>query len=185
MADVTNVEGASLLATNDPSIQSNISQQTGMTNQGLANNYSAGNTQAQGLLNSANPSFDKGLDYGDSALTSAIQNRYSQGFNQSQQRLNTSIMQNADADHLQNLTVATQAAGQEVELNRQKALLAWKIDQANKKARGQILGTTLGIVGAVGGAVIGAYAGGGVGAVPGAAAGFQLGNAAGQGLGGQ
>jgi hypothetical protein len=118
---------------------------------------------------------DSTLDYGNNALTQAIQNRYSQGFNQNQAQLNTSIMQNADADHLQNLTVATNAASQEVELNRQKALLAWKIDQANKRARGQILGTTLGIVGGV----VGGVAGGADGAM----AGYKLGSGVGQSYG--
>jgi hypothetical protein len=182
VADVTSVEGYNLNPTSDPNISAGIQNQTSYSNQDLANQYGSGNAQATGLLNSANPSFDRNLDYGNQALTSAIQSRYSQGFNQNMARLNTSILQNADADHLMNLNAATQAASQEVELNRQKALLAWKIDQQNKKARGQILGTTLGIVGGIGGAVAGSFAGG-VGAGPGAMAGYALGSGVGQSIG--
>jgi hypothetical protein len=183
MSGVTNIEGSSLLAANDPSIAQNISNDTQSTNGSIASQYGSGNTQARGLLNSGNSGMDSSIDYGNNALTQAIQNRYSQGFNQNQATLNTSIMQNADADHLQNLQVATGAATQEVELNRQKALLAWKIDQANKKARGQILGTTLGIVGGVIGGVAGGYATGGVEVGAGAAAGYGLGAGVGQSIG--
>lgn len=172
MSAPTNIEGASLIPGSDPSIAQNISNQTGTSGGQIAQSYGSGNTQARGLLNSGNAGFDNTLDYGNNALTSAIQNRYSQGFNQSQQRLNTSILQNADADHLQNLMTATQSAGQEVELNRQKSLLAWKIDQANKRARGQILGTTLGIVGGVIGGVVGGAGG--------ASAGYMAGSGVGQ-----
>lgn len=178
MSGPTNIEGASLLPTNDPSISSNVATQTGTSNQDYAANYGSGNSTARGLLNGANPSFDQNLDFGNQAQTQAIQGRYSQPYYRGEAQLSTNIVAAADADHLHNLQVATDAAGQEVELNRQKALMAWKIDQANKRARGQILGTTLGIVGGV----VGGIYGGAGGATAGYAAGSGVGQAAGQGM---
>ncbi len=169
------INGNSLDSTSDPSIGANIASQASQTNQGLANSYSQGAESAgRGLLNSSD-NFDKGLSFGDKAQTAAIQSRYTQSYNRGESALSLESLKNAQADHIRNLGVATQAAGQEVEMNRQKAILRWKIEQENKKARGAILGTTLGIVGGV---VAGIYSGG-----TGAAAGYAAGNAAGNAIG--
>ena len=169
------VDGYNVDSTSDPSITANVNHQVGQTTQGIANSYTHGAESAgRGLLNSSD-NFNNGLSFGDKAQTAAIQSRYTQGYNRGESALNLEAIKNAQADHIRNLGVATQAAGQEVELNKQKAILRWKIEQQNKKARGAILGTTLGIVGGV---VAGIYSGG-----TGAVAGYAAGNAAGQAIG--
>ena len=158
-----------------PSITANIQGQASQTNGQIANSYmNAGASGAKGLLNAPN-NINGGLSYGDNATTAAIKSRMNSGNALNQGQLKVSTMQQADADHLRNLQTATQAAGQEVAMNKQKAILAWNIDQQNKKANGAILGTTLGIVGGV----VGAYAGGAGGAVAGYQAGQGVGNAVG------
>ncbi len=165
-----------LAATSDPTISANIASRAGQTNAQVANSYAAPAQEAsRGLLNS-HDNFNNGLSYGDQATSAAIKSRYLPQQNQAANQLKIDTMKNADADHIRNLQTATAAAGQEVELNKQKALLKWKIDQADKKARGAILGTTLGIVGGV---VAGVYTGG-----TGAAAGYAAGQGIGQAAGG-
>ncbi len=162
-------------ATASPAIAANVNQYAGQTNQGIANSYTqGGESAARGLLN-APSNFNSGLSYGDQATSAAIKARYLPQQNMAQSELKIDAMKNADADHLRNLQTATQAAGQEVEMNKQKAILKWKIDQQNKKARGAILGTTLGIVGGV----VGGIYSGGTGAAAGYAAGQGVGNAVG------
>src|SRR6185503_7205415 len=167
------VNGQNLDPTATPAITDSINHQVGMSNQGLANSYSS--NAGQGLLN-LNTSGGSGTAFQPSAESAAIRNRYMPQFNRSEQQLSLDNLKGAQEDHIRNLQVATAAAGQEVELNKQKAILKDKIDQANKKARGAVLGTVLGIVGGV---VAGIYTGG-----TGAAAGYAAGNAAGNAIGG-
>lgn len=159
-----------------PSITANVGQQVGESNRDVSNTYNAGTSAAKGLLNSPS-NFNSGLSYGDSATSAAIKSRYTQQSNVASNQLSIDTMKQASSDHLRNLQTATAAAGQEVEQNKQKALLKWSIDQANKKARGAILGTTLGIVGGV---VGGIYSGG-----AGAGAGYAVGSGVGNAIGSQ
>ncbi len=169
------INGNSLDSVSSPSLGATIASQSGESNQDLANTYTNDAKSAgRGLLNSSD-NFNNGLSFGDKAQTQAIQSRYTQSYNRGESALSLNALKNAQTDHVRNLSVATQAAGQEVEMNRQKAILKWKIEQENKKARGAILGTTLGIVGGV---VAGIYSGG-----TGAAAGYAAGNAAGNAIG--
>ncbi len=161
---------------NDPSLASFTKEQVGQSNQSLANSYDHdAMASGRGLLNAPNHT-NSSLSYGDQATTSAIQSRYQQKYTQGENALKLDVMKNAQSDHIRNLQSTTAMAGQEVEMNRQKALLKWKIDQANKKARGQVIGTTLGIVGGV----VGAYFGGAAGAGAGYAAGSGVGQAVGE-----
>lgn len=161
--------------TADPSVKANVAEQVGMSNHDLAQKYSGDATTAgRGLLNS-HDNFNNGLSYGDNATSAAIKSRYNQDYKQSENALKLDTMKKANADHIANLHVATQAAGQEVELNKQKAILKWKMEQAEKKARGQVVGNVLGIVGGVVGAVYGGPAGAG--------AGYALGSGVGQAAG--
>lgn len=171
-----NINGQSLEQTSDPSITANIHSQVGQTNQGIANSYDSGASEARGLLTSGGNSFNSGLGYSDKATSDAIRARYMPQANLKAQELSLENLKNAQSDHLRNLQVATQAAGEEVQLNKQKALLKWQVEQQNKKARGAVLGTTLGIVGGVVGAV---YGGGAPGAMAGYSAGSGVGNAIG------
>lgn len=148
----------------------------GGSNADLAKKYSAGSGEARGLLMNA-PDSNSGLSYGDRAISDAIKSRSMREFNTSQNRLELETMKSAQTDHLRNLQVATQAASQEVEQNKQKAILRWKIDQANKASRGQVLGTTLGIVGGVVGAVYGGPAGAAAGYAAGSGVGSAVGSA--------
>ncbi len=173
-----NVNDYNLAPTADPAITANINNRTAQTSAGIAQNYGSELGEARGLLNSGGNE-PPGLSYGDQATSAAIKARYNQAYTQNENQLKTSIIQNADQDHLRALTTATNAAGQEVELNRQKAILRYKVEQANRRARGQVLGSVLGIVGGVGGAVIGGEAGG----WKGAAVGAGVGQAAGSGIG--
>lgn len=166
----------------DQAIHDNIDTGVHQTNASVAENYSSGNAAARGLLN-APVQTNSNLAYGDQAMSRAIQSKYMNQFNRDQNQLNTSIMKNASADHIRNLQVATQSASQEVEMNKQKQLLAFKIREANRRARGSIIGNTLGIVGTVAGAVVGGMYSGGLGTTAGAAAGGAAGNALGSGIG--
>lgn len=167
-----------LKETHDPSLAAFSNEQVGQTNQAIANNYGgAAMAAGRGLLNTPNPT-NSSLSYGDQATTSAIQSRYQQKYNQGEAQLKTDIMKSAESDHVRNLQVATDAAGKEVELNKQKALLKWKIDQANKKARGAVVGEVLGIVA---GAATTYFSGGNVAA---GAAAYQAGKGVGQSAGG-
>lgn len=178
------VDERAMTETHDPSLAAFANEQVRQTNQDIAHSYGdQAVSTARGLLN-APDNFNSGLSYGDHATSEAIKSRYQQKYMQGENQLRTDIMKNAQSDHLRNLQVATDAAGKEVELNKQKALLKWKIDQANKHARGAIVGQTLGIVGAVVGAVAGGYATAGTGAVAGGAAGYQAGQGLGQAIGG-
>ena len=160
-----------------PSITANINQNVGETNSQVQQSYEApAQAASRGLLGVQN-NMNQGLSYGDQATTAAIKSRYNGQNVFAQNQLNIDTMKAADADHLRNLGAATQAASQEVELNRQKAILQWNIDQQNKKARGQILGTTLGIVGGVVGGVYGGAAGAGAGYAVGSGVGNAVGSA--------
>ncbi len=153
----------SLDPTSDPSITAAVKEQVGQSNHDLANTYGQqAQTAGRGLLNS-HDNFNNGLSYGDAATTAAIKGRYEQKYKQSENALSLDTMTKANADHIRNLQVATNAAGQEVEMNKQKAILKWKIQQAEKKARGAVVGNVLGIVGGVVGAVYGGPAGAGAG----------------------
>ncbi len=169
------IDGNSLESSADPNITASINEQAHQTNQGLANSYTQpAQAAGRGLLNS-HDNFNNSLSFGDRATTTAIKSRYDQTYGRGESALSLESLKNAQSDHIRNLSVATQAAGQEVEMNKQKAILKWKIEQQNKKARGAILGTTLGIVGGV---VAGIYSGG-----TGAAAGYAAGTAAGTAIG--
>ncbi len=171
------INGQSLDSTSDPSITHSVNRQVGMSNADVATDYGKGSEGARGLL--TQPShFNSGLSYGDQATSDAIRARYMPQFNRQQSELKLENIKNAASDHIRNLQVATDAAGQEVEMNKQKAMLKWKIEQQNRAARGAILGTTLGIIGGVVGTV---YSGGNV--AVGAAA-YQAGSGAGQAIGG-
>lgn len=139
-----------------------------------AQEVTGGESQARGLLNTPDK-YSTQLAYGDSATRDAIRSKYSRGYYASEQNLNIQALKNAQEDHLKKLEVATNMAGQEAEQNRQKLILQWKKTQAEKAARGQVIGTVLGVVGGVGGAM----AGGAGGAI----AGYELGQGAGQAAG--
>lgn len=140
-----------------------------------AQEITSGNSQARGLLSTPDKYTDQ-LSYGDSAQRDAIRSKYSRGYYQNEQHLNIDALKNAQEDHLKKLEVATNMAGQEAEQNRQKLILQWKKAQAEKAARGQVIGTVLGIVGGTAGAVAG-------GGAPGAMAGYSLGQGVGQAAG--
>lgn len=166
----------------DPAITANVNEQVGQSNQDVASRYNGGIPQARGLLSSGGDS--GGLAYGDHATSAAIRSRYSMPYMREENQLKLDNMRNAATDHLRNLTVASQAAGQEVEDNRQKAILKWKVDQANRKARGAVLGSVLGIIGGVAGGVGAGMASGGAAAPAGAMGGYALGQGAGNMIGG-
>ncbi len=168
------LNGYNVDSTSDPNIAANVNEQIGHTNADLAGKYGSGVTGARGLLN-APENFNSQLGYGDKATSAAIKSRYSMPYMREEHQLQLDNMRNASTDHLRSLQVASTAAGQEVEDNRQKAILRWKVDQANKKARGAVVGSVLGIVGGV----VGGVYGGPTGAMAGYAAGQGLGNAVG------
>ncbi len=157
------------------SVTQNINNQVGHTNQQIADSYSQPAMAAgRGLLNS-HDNFNNGLSFGDQATTAAIKSRYDKQYQQSESGLKLDMIKGAQADHVRNLQVATQAAGQEVAMNKEKAILKWKQEQAAKKARGQVIGTTLGIVGGVVGAIYGGPAGAGAGYALGSGVGSAVG----------
>ncbi len=158
------------------SITNNVNEQVGQSNQHIADAYTQDAKAAgRGLLN-APSNFNNSMSYGDQATSAAIKSRYDQQYNRSEKAIDLQAIRGAQEDHVRNLQVASQAAGQEVELNKQKAILKWKKEQADKVARGQILGTTLGIVGGVVGAIYG-------GGAPGATAGYGIGSGVGNAVG--
>ncbi len=166
-----------LEARSSPALGAFSKEQAGQSNQDIANTYGqAAMASGRGLLNAPNNT-NSSLSYGDQATTAAIRGRTNQKYTQEENGLKLDIIKNAQADHIRNLQSATQLASQEVEQNRQKALLKWKIDQANKKARGSIVGETLGIIG---GAAAAYYSGGNMAA---AGAGYQAGKGIGTAVG--
>ncbi len=142
----------------------------------------ASEAPAQGLLHD-NSSFNQSLGGNEGAMTGAIQQRYMGGYNIAKNQLDINVAKEARQDKLNHLMTVSSLANQEVMQNRQKAIIAYQIDQANKRARGQILGSVLGITGGIVGGVVGAYAGGPAGAAAGASAGYNLGSGAGQAIG--
>lgn len=169
-----NINGTSLDATSTPAVGATVSHQAGMSNADVANNYNGGLSAGRGLLNTSS-GFNSGLSYGDKATSDAIRSRYMPQYNLKENELRLNNMRGAQEDHLRNLQTATQAASQEVEMNKQKAMLKWKIDEQNRAARGAILGNILGIAGGIGGAAVA----GPNGAAGGAMAGYQLGSGVG------
>lgn len=176
------LSGVNLEPTADPNITAHTNELVHQNSGDIANQYGSGINQARGLLN-APENFNASLGYGDKATTAAIRSRYSMPYQREENQLKLDNLKNAQSDHLRSLQVASQAAGQEVENNKQKAILKWKIDQANKKARGAVLGSILGIVGGVAGGVLGSGAGP-AGTVAGAGAGMSLGEGVGNAIGG-
>ncbi len=174
-----NVNDYDLTPRADPAVTANVATRTGQTSAGIAQDYSSGMGEARGLLNQPSQT-NNTLSYGDQATSAAIKARYNQDYTRQENDLKVSVMRNADADHIRSLQVATAAAGQEVQENREKAILKYKIEQANRRARGQVLGSVLGIVGTVGGAVAGGAA---TGTFVGGAVGAQAGGALGSGIG--
>ena len=162
----------------DPTATPAITEHVGSlgNNQSVASSYNSGLSTGRGLLGQSD-SFNSQLGYGNQAETQAIRNRYAGNYGLKENELRIENVRNASDDNVHNLMAATQAASAEVQLNKQKSLLAWQIDQANRRARGQVLGTVLGITGGVIGGVVGGGAGG---AMAGYAAGSGIGNAYGQ-----
>lgn len=150
----------------------------------MAKQYGAGTENARGLLNQGGNTFNEGLSYGDKAMSSAIRGKYMGEFNRNAHKVNLNNLRNADEDHIRKLSVASELANQEVEMNRQKEILKHKMKQAKKQQRGAMIGQVLGIVGAVGGGVAGNIAAPGVGTAPGAMAGQAIGSGLGQAIGG-
>lgn len=168
------INGQSLEATATPSVTQNINNQALRSNQDVANSYDSGGA-GRGLLRD-NGGFNDTLQFSNSAERDAISRRYMPQFERQSQRLKLDNLKGAQMDHLRNLQVATQAASEEVQLNRQKAILKDKIEKQQRAARGAVLGHVLGIVGGV---VAGVYTAG-----TGTAAGFAAGEAAGNAIGG-
>lgn len=167
------IGGQSLEASSDPSIGANVNEYSRGTNQSLADSFHS--NAGRGLL-AAPDTFDRTSNFGNGAERDAIRNRYMPQFDRQEKQLNLDNIKGASMDRLRNLQVATEAAGQEVQMNKQKAVLKDKIEKAQRAARGAVLGHVLGIVGGV---VAGVYTGG-----AGAAGGFAAGEAAGQAIGG-
>lgn len=167
--------GGSTETTASPQLTGLINSETSTNANKIAANYGSGIEEGRGLLN-APDNFNKNLSYGDAGTLGAIKSKYNQEYNQNAKQLSTKLMSQANTDQIKRLAVASQAADQEVELNRQKEFLKYQKSQANKKARGAVLGHVLGIVGGV---VAGAYTAG-----AGAPAGFMAGEAAGNAIGG-
>lgn len=169
------INGISLDPYASPELTNYIGEQSNENRGNVASNYLQGTQTTKGLLDQpvAQNSLDKSLSYGDQATGAAIRSRYSQPYNRSMNELKTDYLKYADADHLKNLQASASLANTEVEQNRQKEMLKYQIEQANKRARGAIVGTVLGIVG------------GGVGLLvtQGNPAGGMAGYSAGQGLG--
>lgn len=158
----------------DPSLGATIDSQVGKSNADIGRSYTSGNQEARGLLNDPGQ-LNKSLGFNDQAMGDAIRSKYMQGYGHKESQLNNKMFQQADADHIRQLAGASELANQEVEMNRQKEILRWKVQQSKKAQRGAILGNVLGIAGAAGGA----YAGGPQGMM----AGMQGGQAAGNMIG--
>lgn len=167
-----NINLADLQSGSSNAVGSSVNEQVHQSNAGLANQYNSGLSSGRGLLNQQSNT-NQGLAYGDQATSDAIKSRYMKDYQRTENKIKLDNVRNAQEDHIRNLQMASNAAGQEVEQNKQKSILKWKIDQANKASRGQALGTVLGIVGGVAGGVTGGAAGAGAGF----AAGSGIGNA--------
>lgn len=177
------VNGIDLEASSSPSVGAHINELAGDSTRAQAGRYTQDFPQARGLLSQPD-TFGSSMAYGDKATSDAIRQRSGlQPYLRQENQLKLDMLKNAGSDRLRALSAATTAASEEVQLNKQKSLLRWQIDQANKKARGAVLGNVLGIVGGVVGGVAGAYAGGPAGAVAGAGAGASLGQGAGNAMG--
>lgn len=181
------VEGYNLDPTSNKDLTAHINEMNSQSTGDLAKQYSSGMGEARGLLNQPSGT-NNSLAYGDRAVSDAIRSRSNQGYYQSERKLSVDVLKNAGQDKLRSLQVASQAAGEEVQLNRQKDLLRWQTEQANKRARGAVLGNILGIAGAIGGGIAGSVlmpgAGTAAGAAMGASAGMGVGSAAGNVIGG-
>jgi hypothetical protein len=151
-----------------------VHQGTSQSAQDMAGQYTSGNSEARGLLKDPGNT-NRQLAFDDHAMGDAIRSKYTQNYAHKESQLNNKMLQSADQDHIRQLNVAANMAGEEVEQNRQKEMLRWKMQQANRAQRGQVLGHVLGITGAV---VAGIYTGG-----AGAAAGLAAGEAAGNAIG--
>lgn len=170
--------------TSSPIIQALGSEARNETAESMAKQYGGGTENARGLLNQGGNSFNSGLSYGDKAMSSAIRGKYMGDFNRNAHKVNLNNLRNADEDHIRKLSVASELANQEVEMNRQKEILKHKMKQAKKQQRGALIGSVLGIVGGVAGGVAGSMAAPGVGTGAGAMAGSALGSGLGQAIGG-
>lgn len=142
----------------------------------IQNQYGSGMGQARGLISQPD-NFGSQLSYGDRATSDAIRSRYNKGYEREERQLRLENLRNASNDKIRNLQVASSAAAQEVEMNKQKAILKERIEQANKRARGAVIGTVLGIVG--GGAGLALGQGNPMAGMAGYAAGQGVGNMAG------
>lgn len=164
-----------LTSTNSAALSGLINENNATNANKLSQNYSSGISEGRGLLNRPD-TINKSLSYGDNATSNAIRSKYSHQYELSARELSTKTMAQAHSDQIKKLTVASQLADQEVQMNKDKALLRDKKKQADRKARGAVLGHVLGIVGGV---VAGAYTMGTA-----APAGFMAGEAAGNAIGG-
>lgn len=169
------LNGQSLEATADPNITANVNQFSSGNIQSTADSYGSGGA-GRSMLNVPNR-FDQGLGSSNDVQMAAIRNRYMPQFDRQERQLNLDNLKAAGTDRIRNLQVATQAASEEVQLNKQKAILKDKIEKAQRAARGAVLGHVLGIVGGVVGGIAT------MGTV-GVAGGFAAGEAAGQAIGG-
>lgn len=160
----------------DPSISAVGSDARNETAKSLAGQYSGGVENARGLLSQGGNELNSGLNYGDQAMSLAIRQKYMGEFNRNVHKVNLNNLRAADEDHIRKLSVASELANQEVEMNRQKEILKHKMKEAKKAQRGAMVGQVLGIVGGV---VAGAYSGGAA-AGAGYAVGSGIGNAAGR-----
>lgn len=121
----------------------------------------------RGLLNTPD-TMNQSLNYGDQAMSSAIRGKYMGKYSQGERRLAQTMRSAGQEDYIKKLQVTAELAGQEHQMNLQKEILRQKRAQAKKAARGQVIGTVLGITGAVVGGVTTMNPAG-------AAAGYQLG----------
>jgi len=163
----------------NPAVSGLLKESQGETAADRLNTYKQAGREAKGLLN-ADSSFNTGLSY-RSPQTDAIRSKYLGEFNKAQERVDLDLSKSATNDHVKKLAIATDLANQEIQINRQKAMMRSRIKRANKQARAQTIGAVLGIVGA--GA--GAFFGGPSGAVGGGMVGQGIGNAAAGGGGGE
>jgi len=165
------IGGMSLDATSSPEMAA-LAKEGKRSNADISQNYMQDTGKARGLLDAPDTSNQK-MAYSN-PMSTAIKNRYSNDFNFQSKQLNNRILRAASEDNIRNLAATTQAATQEVLQNRQKEMLRNEIDQANKRARGQVLGTVLGITGGIGAmAATGGNPAAGM-------AGYQMGSGAGQ-----
>lgn len=143
-------------------------------------NYSQGNANAAGLMNDSG-GFDRGLGSSNPEL-SAIKSKYGGQFGREQKRLNLNLLKQGEEDNLRKIQIANQMASEEMAINRQKELLRWQRKQAKKAARGQMIGSILGIVGAGAGMAMGGEGGRAAGGMVGYSVGSGVGAVAGGGI---